>query len=46
LRAVSTKGEIDFDVSPNRDAALKLIVHWTSADMQLFQATGAGYLPV
>ena len=32
--------------SPNRDAALKLIAHWTSAEMQLFQATEAGYLPV
>ena len=32
--------------SPNRDAALGLIAHWTSAEMQLFQATGAGYLPM
>ncbi len=25
---------------------VKFIVHWTSAEMQLFQATEAGYLPV
>ena len=32
--------------SPNRDAASKLVAHWTSAEMQLFQAVEAGYLPV
>lgn len=35
-----------YKAPPNRDAALRLIAHWTSAEMQLFQATKAGYLPM
>ena len=32
--------------SKNGDAAWKLIQHWTSAPMQLYQAEKAGYLPI
>jgi ABC-type glycerol-3-phosphate transport system substrate-binding protein len=32
--------------SKNRDAAWKFIQHWTSSEMQPYQAETAGYLPV
>jgi len=31
--------------SSHKDAAWKLIAHWSGAEMQIQQATGAGYLP-